>query len=265
MKKTLFIIVAIVAIIISTVIVIGLEEALKNKKIKGLTSQKMETLEEAKKRLNIKKDPKKVDDFNYENLIAAQTQKPQKGETIAIIHVENFGDIYLKFFPNVAPKAVENFVTHAKNGYYNNLTFHRVINEFMIQGGDPKGDGTGGESIWKEPFDKEVDKKYLPIRGTISMASTMFPKSIGSQFFINQAHPKEENVEEMKLKNSPKNIIEAYKKYGGNMSLFLNYTVFGYVYKGMDVVDKIASVATDIKDKPYNDVKIKTIEIKKAE
>ena len=81
-------------------------------------------------------------------------ENPKKGETIAIIKVKDYGEIKLKFFKDEAPKAVENFLTHAKNGYYNGQIFHRVINEFMIQGGDPTGTGTGGESIWKEPFRK---------------------------------------------------------------------------------------------------------------
>ena len=93
---------------------------------------------------------KDLDKNEYLNLV----EKPKKGETIAIINVKNFGEIKLKFYKDEAPKAVENFLTHAKNGYYNGQIFHRVINDFMIQGGDPTGTGTGGESIWKEAFRK---------------------------------------------------------------------------------------------------------------
>ncbi len=117
-----------------------------------------------------------------------QQEMPQVGDTVAIMHTTK-GDIYIRFFPEAAPKAVENFTTHAKNGYYNGLTFHRVMKEFMIQGGDPKGDGTGGENIWKtEGFDDEFDKKLLNIRGSLAMANSG-PKTNGSQFFINQAGP----------------------------------------------------------------------------
>lgn len=84
-----------------------------------------------------------------------QLKGVQKGDTIATLHT-NKGDIKVWFFPDYAPKAVENFVTHAKDGYYNGVSFHRVIKDFMIQGGDPKGDGTGGESIWNAPFENEV-------------------------------------------------------------------------------------------------------------
>jgi peptidylprolyl isomerase domain and WD repeat-containing protein 1 len=102
--------------------------------------------------------------------------------TGAILHT-TYGDIHLRLFPDVAPKAVENFVTHAKNGYYNGVIFHRVIRKFMIQTGDPMGDGTGGESIWGKSFEDEFsslkhDKPY-----TVSMANAG-PNTNGSQFFI---------------------------------------------------------------------------------
>ena len=100
------------------------------------------------------KEKETVDNIDYLKLGKEALEKPKKGETIAIINVKNFGEIKLKFYKDEAPKAVENFLTHAKNGYYNGQIFHRVINEFMIQGGDPTGTGTGGESIWKEPFRK---------------------------------------------------------------------------------------------------------------
>ncbi|NLX61223.1 MAG: hypothetical protein GXZ06_01660 [Tissierellia bacterium] len=84
----------------------------------------------------------------------------------------NYGTIKIRLFPEAAPKAVENFKTHAKNGYYKGVTFHRVIDEFMIQGGDPSGNGTGGESIWGEPFEDEFHKDYHHIRGALSMANS---------------------------------------------------------------------------------------------
>lgn len=108
--------------------------------------------------------------------------KPVATGTLATIHT-TYGDITVRLFPEAAPKAVENFVTHAKNGYYNNIIFHRVIRKFMIQTGDPMGDGTGGESIWGKEFEDEFsslkhDKPY-----TVSMANAG-PNSNGSQFFI---------------------------------------------------------------------------------
>lgn len=114
-----------------------------------------------------------------------QLDKPAVGDQIAVMHT-SMGDISIRFFPEAAPKAVENFVTHAKDGYYNNLTFHRIINDFMIQGGDPKGDGTGGESIYGKTFDDEFDSKLHNFRGALAMANSG-PNTNGSQFFINQA------------------------------------------------------------------------------
>ena len=168
------------------------------------------------------------------------------------------GNIKMKLFPDIAPKAVENFITHAKKGYYDGLTFHRVINDFMIQGGDPKVDGTGGESIWGEGFAAEPSNQLYHIRGALAMAQSQQPNSIGSQFYIVQ---NKDDMSDGLLKGwVPDKIIDAYKK-GGYPSLDGSYTVFGQVIEGMDVVDKIAAVKTDTNDKPETPVKIKTIKI----
>lgn len=173
------------------------------------------------------------------------------------------GSIKMKLFPEQAPKAVENFLTHAKEGYYDGTTFHRVMEDFMIQGGDPKGDGTGGESIWGEGFETEPSKQLYNIRGAVSMARSTDPKSNGSQFFIVQ------NTQDMSdglaIQYYPEKIIEAYKK-GGYPSLDGEYTVFGQVVEGMDVVDKIAKSEVKAsqggeKSTPVNPTKIESIEI----
>ncbi|MEG2813991.1 MAG: peptidylprolyl isomerase, partial [Oscillospiraceae bacterium] len=106
----------------------------------------------------------------------------------AIIEIEKFGTIKVDLLPDVAPKAVENFTKLSKDGYYNGLTFHRVIKDFMIQGGDPKGDGTGGESIWKKPFQDEFSEKARNFSGALSMANSG-PNTNGSQFFIVKTPP----------------------------------------------------------------------------
>ncbi|MFR4953933.1 MAG: peptidylprolyl isomerase, partial [Lactobacillus paragasseri] len=97
----------------------------------------------------------------------------------------NHGDIKIQLFEKEAPMTVENFVRLAKKGYYDGTTFHRVISDFMIQGGDPKGDGTGGESIWGHPFEDEFSNKLFNVRGALSMANSG-PNTNGSQFFIVQ-------------------------------------------------------------------------------
>lgn len=176
------------------------------------------------------------------------------------------GDITIKLFPEQAPLTVENFLTHAKNGYYNGTIFHRVIKDFMIQGGDPLGNGTGGESIWAGKgttidagygFKDEISAFLYNIRGSLSMANAGAGTN-GSQFFINQ------NTTDMSSQLSsskyPTKIVDAYKN-GGNPNLDGKHTVFGQVIDGMDIVDKIASVETDSSDKPKTDVKIESIEI----
>lgn len=172
--------------------------------------------------------------------------------------VTSKGTIKMKLFPELAPKAVENFMTHDKDGYYDGLTFHRVIKDFMIQGGDPKGDGTGGESIWGKGFETEISNQLYNIRGALSMARAQDPNSNGSQFFIVQ---NSDDMHDGLLKDDyPQAIINAYKN-GGYPSLDGEYTVFGQVIEGMDVVDKIAEVETDASDKPKEAVKIEKINI----
>ncbi|EAS27312.3 peptidyl-prolyl cis-trans isomerase cypE [Coccidioides immitis RS] len=162
---------------------------------------------------------------------AAAAEKQAEMGTSAILHT-TMGDIHLRLFPSVAPKAVENFVTHARNGYYNNTIFHRVIRKFMIQGGDPLGDGTGGESIWGGEFEDEFsslkhDKPY-----TLSMANAG-PNTNGSQFFIT---------------------TEKTPWLDGH------HTIFGRAVKGLDVVHRIENVKTH-KEKPEVDVKIVSISV----
>lgn len=142
--------------------------------------------------------------------VGFQLDAPQKGDTIAIMHT-SMGDISIRFFPKAAPKAVENFVTHAKNGYYNGLTFHRVINNFMIQGGDPEGTGAGGESIWGKDFEDEFDQKLLNLRGSLSMANAG-PGTNGSQFFINQAPASQFKKSTYDL-NAYQSTFDTYKQY----------------------------------------------------
>ncbi|MFV0558346.1 MAG: peptidylprolyl isomerase [Enterococcus sp.] len=178
-------------------------------------------------------------DLNTLELPQLSSEVADNEDLIEMVTTE--GTIKIKLFPEIAPKAVENFVTHAKDGYYDGLTFHRVIDEFMIQGGDPKGDGTGGESIWGEGFGPEISNQLYHIRGALAMAQSSQPNSIGSQFYIVQ---NDEDVHDGLLTDDyPLDIIDAYKN-GGTPSLDGSYTVFGQVIEGMDVVDTIAQAET---------------------
>lgn len=191
-----------------------------------------------------------------------QLDKPQSGDTVAVIHT-NMGDISVRLFADLVPKTVENFVTHAKNGYYNGIIFHRVINNFMIQGGDPTGTGRGGESIWGTSFKDEFAVELHNVRGALSMANAG-PNTNGSQFFIVQSKDIDAGLlSQMKqLPDSfPENIVEAYSENGGTPWLDFKHSVFGHVFEGMDVVDKIAGVKVDMLDKPFEDVVIEGIDI----
>ena len=193
---------------------------------------------------------------------AFQLEKPISGDVIATMKT-NMGDIEIKLFPKEAPKTVENFVTHAKDGYYNGLIFHRVIKDFMIQGGDPTGTGMGGESIFGRTFEDEFDPALHNLRGALSMANAG-PNTNGSQFFIVQANSVPANMlSQMKQMpdSFPPEIADAYAEIGGTPWLDFRHTVFGQVIKGMDVVDAIANVKVGQNDKPNDAVVIETIEI----
>ena len=191
-----------------------------------------------------------------------QLKEPVAGDIVATMKT-SMGDIKIKLFPKEAPKTVENFVKHAKDGYYDGLIFHRVIKDFMIQGGDPTGTGMGGESIWGDSFEDEFDPTLHNLRGALSMANAG-PNTNGSQFFIVQANTVPSNMlDQMRdMPDSfPEDIADAYESMGGTPWLDFRHTVFGQVMEGMDVVDSIAAVKVGAGDKPIVAVTIDTIEI----
>lgn len=177
----------------------------------------------------------------------------------------NMGDMKFDLNPEAAPKTVENFTTHAKNGYYDGLIFHRVIKDFMIQGGDPTGTGMGGESIWGTKFEDEFSLDARNYYGALSMANSG-PNTNGSQFFIVQAKSVPENLlaqmEQIGAQGGfAEDVVETYKQKGGTPWLDFHHTVFGMLYEGEDVLDDIAAVRCGMGDKPVYDVVIETIEI----
>ncbi len=192
-----------------------------------------------------------------------QTSAPVKGDTVAIMHT-NMGDIKIKLFVNEVPRTANNFIELAKKGYYNGIIFHRVIKDFMIQGGDPTGTGMGGESIYGEYFEDEFNLKLHHVRGAMSMAN-MGPNTNGSQFFIVQANTCPETMlpqmEQLVDRGFPRDTIEDYKNLGGTPHLDFRHSVFGQVYEGMNVVDDIANVRCVADDRPMYDVTIEGIDI----
>lgn len=163
-----------------------------------------------------------------------QTAMPEEGDQIAVIKT-NMGTIKIRLFPIKAPKTVENFVGLIEKNYYNGIIFHRVIPDFMIQGGDPTGTGTGGESLWGGKFEDEFHSDLKNLRGALSMANSG-PSTNGSQFFIVQ-------------------------KEGGTDWLDGKHSVFGQVFEGMDVVDAIANVDQDANNKPLKDVVMEKVTV----
>ena len=205
-----------------------------------------------------------IEDYLFEeDTTLLQFTKPADDAEIAVV-TTSMGEIQIMFFPEQAPKAVENFTTLAKEGYYNGLKFHRVIPEFMIQGGDPNGNGTGGESIWGAPFEDEFSKELHNFRGALSMANSG-TNTNGSQFFIVQATSTDAGLIDQ-MKGLPDlygdEVTAKYEEIGGTPWLDYRHTVFGQVIKGMDVVDAIAGVATNSSDAPKEDVIIENIEFK---
>ena len=194
------------------------------------------------------------------------SQFPQLNEVneknpLVTVHT-NLGDFTLELFPEVAPKTVENFVTHAKNGYYNGVIFHRVIEDFMIQGGDPTGTGMGGESIYGRTFEDEFSREAFNLYGTLSMANAG-PNTNGSQFFIVTAKQvPAQMLKQLKDGGWPEEIVEEYAKVGGTPWLDHRHTVFGRVVEGMDVVLKIEGVERNAQDRPLDDVVIESMDVK---
>ena len=174
----------------------------------------------------------------------------------------NHGDMRIKLFPDHTPKTVANFIALSKDGYYDGVIFHRIIKDFMIQGGDPTGTGMGGESIYGESFEDEFSEELYNIRGALSMANAG-PNTNGSQFFIVQNQHLPYSKKEIARGGWPEPIAEIYAEQGGTPHLDRRHTVFGQLVDeaSYEVLDAIAGVETGAMDKPVEDVVIETIEI----
>lgn len=225
-----------------------------------------------------------------------QTEAPEKGEEIAVVTMKS-GEVFkIRFFPNEAPKAVYNFKHHAMNGYFDGMAFHRVIENFMIQGGSPNGTGTDGESVWGGSFEDEFDKSLVNIDGSLSMANSG-PNTNGSQFFINctgtpassemwayyegqyeqfqelykenkEAFDQNPNAKTLDTSKITDDYKKLYEEHGGNMHLDGAYstngtghTVFGQVFEGMDGVYELSRAETDSNDKPVTGMVIESVKI----
>ncbi|UBH13762.1 peptidylprolyl isomerase [Macrococcus armenti] len=173
----------------------------------------------------------------------------------------NKGEMQFKLFPEIAPKTVENFIELSKRGYYEGITFHRVINDFMIQGGDPTGTGMGGESIYGSAFEDEFSMEAFNLYGALSMANAG-PNTNGSQFFIVQMKQvPAQMLSQLKQGGWPEEIVDAYAERGGTPWLDQKHTVFGQLIAGEDTLEAIAAVKVGGQDKPVEDVIIERITV----
>lgn len=199
-----------------------------------------------------------------------QFEDPEPGSEIATVKT-NMGSFKLMFFPEEAPKAVENFITHAKEGYYNGLKFFRVIEDFMLQSGDPDNNGTGGTSIYEDKyFEDEFSLNLWHFTGAVSMANTGAADTNSSQFFIVQGQQlTDEYLDSMLQAGFPPKVVEKYRELGGQPPLDQRHTVFAQVIEGMDVINAIAAVEKTENDRgevavPVEDVIIESITFEEA-
>jgi len=175
-----------------------------------------------------------------------QTDMPQSGETTAIIST-NHGQMKLRLFPEIVGPAAENFIELARQGKYNGSPFHRVIKDFMIQGGDfTNRNGTGGNASQGEgsTIGDAYDPRLTHIRGALSWAKTSAPNSIGSQFFIVHAQDGAHFLDHP---------ADGHDHQG--------YTVFGQLYEGFETLDSIAKAKTDSRDRPKDEILIESVDI----
>jgi cyclophilin family peptidyl-prolyl cis-trans isomerase len=171
------------------------------------------------------------------NILSQKKETKEMSDSINVAVIKtNMGTIEIELFEKQTPKTVENFVGLAEKGYYKDVIFHRVIDGFMIQGGDPTGTGRGGESLWGKKFNDEIDSSLVfDSEGILAMANAG-PNTNGSQFFITLAPTKWLNG---------------------------NHTIFGKVINGMDVVKAIGKVEKNAQDRPLKDVVMETVTIEK--
>lgn len=207
----------------------------------------------------------KQNSFVTDTVVEDQLALPQMGEEVAVFNVEGYGSFTCRLFKDAAPKAVENFVTLAKEGKYNGVPFHRVIEDFMIQSGDTTQNGSDGKSIYNSGFEVELNSSLHHYNGALAVARTnSYATGQGTQFYIVSSESakdmtdedfddlesqvetmhKSEGQSDIKLKLDEK-ARNNYKNIGGYPSLDMSYTVFGQTFKGQDVVDKIAKCPKD--------------------
>ena len=200
-----------------------------------------------------------AEEVSVENFTA-----PEQGDKIISMTIKDYGEVKFRLFPEYAEKGVENFIGLAEQGYYDGLTFHRIINDFMIQGGDPEGTGRGGESMWGGSFDGGTDPHLIHSAGAVAYANSGSTSTNGSQFYIvtGEKYSREDLEQYVNYGyNFSDEAMEIYSTAGGTPWLDGGYTVFGQVYDGLDIIFEIQKTTTDENDKPMEDVIIESVKV----
>lgn len=208
---------------------------------------------------------------------------PEEGEKIVVMTVAGYGDVTFRLFSDLMPKAAENFLTLAEEGYYDGIIFHRVIADFMIQGGDPTGTGRGGESCWGGKFDGGTNKQLIHLPGALCYANSGGTATDGSQFYVvtGSTGLTQEKLDYYQNEYDVINAAymnyditytdeakELYIEHGGAPHLDGGYTVFGQVIDGLDIIYQISYTETDTNPKsatycrPFEDVVIEKMTVK---
>lgn len=196
----------------------------------------------------------------------ANFTSPKNGEEVLVMTIRDYGDVKIKLFPDQAEKGVENIKGLVGKNYYDGLIFHRIIKDFMIQGGDPLGTGMGGESMWGDKFDGGTSEDLIHAAGAVAYANSGSTATNGSQFYIVTGSKLSDEDFKTYADNGYKFTEEAqniYKEDGGAPWLDGGYTVFGQVYDGLDIIFDIQNTETDSSDKPVKDVVIEKISVEK--
>lgn len=204
-----------------------------------------------------------------ESLSLYQFARPEDGDEIIVIRTSE-GEMKVMLFPEAAPKAVENFKTHAANGYYNGLKFYKIEPNKALFTGDPKGDGTGGESIFSDdvgrvvPFEDEYSMNLWHFRGALSMVNDGKEDNNGSRFcFVQSKSVTAEMLSEMRSIGFPSDVILKYAGSGGAPWMDTKQVVFAQVFDGLEVLDKIADLPTDENGVPKENVTIVSMSVEK--
>lgn len=191
-------------------------------------------------------------------------EMPANGDKVVVMTIKDYGDVKIRLFADECPKAVENFLGLVEKHYYDELIFHRVVKNFVIQGGDPKGNSTGGESLWGQGFEQEISPKLCHFNGALAYAVAS-DKLNNSQFYIVTGDKvTEQTFEQLSTyygKTYSDQVKQMYYEHGGQPFLDGDYTVFGQVIDGLDICMKINEVAVDSNSKPKEQVTIESMKV----